>query len=65
MALKVIQAYNIPDVDLLINIYENSTVRIAPNGEKCATIRFDTGVAQGSALSPLLFLILTNAGPVS
>jgi hypothetical protein len=34
---------------------------MAPNGPQCATITFDTGVAQGSALSPLLFLIFMNA----
>jgi hypothetical protein len=50
---KIMQEYNVPEVDLLMNIYENSTVKIAPNDESCATIRFDTGVAQGSALSPL------------
>ena len=48
-------------IDLLKSLYANSTVRMAPNDEKCATIRFDTGVAQGSVLSPLLFLIFMNA----
>jgi hypothetical protein len=57
----VMRAYGIPDVDLLMSLYEHSTVRMAPNDSQCATITFDTGVAQGSALSPLLFLIFMNA----
>jgi hypothetical protein len=36
-------------------------VRVAPNDSVCAMIRFVTGVAQGSALSPLLFLLFMNA----
>ena len=60
---EIMRAYGIPDVDLLIGLYANSTVtrRVAPNDEEGATITFDTGVAQGSALSPLLFLIFMNA----
>ena len=58
---KIMESYNIPDVDLLKALYEHSTVRVAPNDRTCATIRFDTGVAQGSALSPLLFLLFMNA----
>jgi hypothetical protein len=57
----VMRAYGIPDVDLLVSLYEHSTVRMAPNDPQCATIAFDTGVAQGSALSPLLFLVFMNA----
>ena len=53
------RAYGIPD--LLMSLYEHSTVRMAPNDPQCATITFDTGVAKGSALSPLLFLIFMNA----
>ena len=55
------EAYGIPDVDLLRGLYDNSTVRLLPNDASSATIVFDTGVAQGSALSPLLFLIFMNA----
>jgi hypothetical protein len=57
----VMHAYGIPDVDLLVSLYEHSTVRMASNDPQCATITFDTGVAQGSALSPLLFLVFMNA----
>ena len=57
----VMRAYGIPDVDLLVSLYEHSTVRMEPNDPQCATITFDTGVAQGSALSPLLFLVFMNA----
>ena len=58
---QVMEAYGIPDVDLLKGLYQNSTVRLSPNDTANATIVFDTGVAQGSALSPLLFLIFMNA----
>jgi hypothetical protein len=57
----VMRAYGISDVDLLMSLYEHSTVRMATNDPQCATITFDTGVAQGSALCPLLFLIFMNA----
>ena len=54
--LSVMLVYRIPE-DLLMSLYEHSTVRMAPNDPQCATITIDTGVTQGSALSPLLFLI--------
>ncbi len=44
-----------------MSLYEHSTVRMEPNDPQCATITYDTEVAQGSALSPLLFLIFMNA----
>ena len=34
---------------------------MAPNDQHSATITFDTGVALGSVLSPILFLIFINA----
>jgi hypothetical protein len=58
---KIMESYNIPDVDLLKAVYEHSTVRVASNESTCATIRFGIGVAQGSARSPLLFLLFMNA----
>jgi len=42
------RVYGIPDVDLLVSMYEHSTVRMAPNDQQCAMITFDTG--QDSAL---------------
>ena len=52
---------HIPDVDLLEQIYDSATVRLAPTDAESATIKFDTGVAQGSITSPQLFNIFINA----
>ena len=52
---------HIPDVDLLEQIYDSPTVRLAPNDAESATITFDTGVAQGSITSPQLLNIFINA----
>jgi len=46
--------FHIQDVDLLEQIYDSATVRLAPNDAESATITFDTGVAQGSITSPQL-----------
>ena len=53
--------FHIPDVDLLEQIYDSATVRLAPNDAESATITFDTGVAQGSITFPQLFNIFINA----
>ena len=53
--------FHIPDVDLLEQIYDSATVRLAPNDAESARITFDTGVAQRSITSPQLFNILINA----
>jgi len=58
---QVMRMFQIPDVDLLEQIYEGATVRLAPNDEECATITFNTGVEQGSITSPQLFDIFINA----
>ena len=46
---------------MLEQIYEDATVRLAPNDEASATITFNTGVAQGSVTCPQLFNIFINA----
>ena len=56
----VLKCSGIPDVDLLESLYRNITVRLAPNDAEAATITFQTGVAQGSVLSPLLFILFVN-----
>jgi len=60
----VMRMFKIPNVDLLEQIYEDVTVRLAPNDEESVTlhmITFNTGVAQGSITSPQLFNIFINA----
>jgi len=58
---QVMRMFKILDVDLLEQIYEGATVRLAPNDEASAIITFNTGVAQGSITSPQLFNIFINA----
>jgi len=58
---QVMKMFRIPDVDLLEQIYEGATVRLATTNEESATIIFNTDVAQGSITSPRLFNIFINA----
>jgi len=58
---QVMRMFKIPDVDLLEQIYEGATVRLAPNDEESVTITLNTGVAHGSITSPQLFNIFLNA----
>ena len=54
--------FHIPDVDLLEQIYDSTTVCLAANDDaESATITFDTGVAQESITSPQLFNIFISA----
>jgi len=57
----VMNMFHIPDVDLLEQIYESATVRLAPNNAENATSTFYTGAAQGSITSPQLFNLFINA----
>ena len=58
---QVMRMFIIPDVDLLMQIYEGATVRPAPNDEESVTITFNTGVAQGNFASLQPFNSFINA----
>ena len=58
---RVMNVFDVPDVDLMEQIYDSATVCLAPNDAESATITFDTGAAQGSITSPQLFNIFINA----
>jgi hypothetical protein len=57
----VMRAYNIPDVDLLEAIYSRTTACMDPDDASCAIITFLTGVIQGGASSPRIFIVFINA----
>jgi len=54
-AMSQAALFHIRDVDLLEQIYDSATFRLARNDAESATITFDTGVAQESITSPQLF----------
>jgi len=58
---QVMRMSQIPEIDLLEQMYEGTAVRLAPNDEEISTITFNTGVAQGNITSPQLFNIFVNA----
>jgi len=59
----VMNMFHIPYVDILEQIYDSPTVRLAPgpNDAESATITFDKDVAQGIITSPQLFKNFINA----
>jgi hypothetical protein len=56
-----VRAYNLPDIDLLEAIYSRTTACMDPEDARCATITFLTGVIQGGASSPRIFVVFINA----
>jgi len=58
---KILEGFCIPHVSLLRSIYERSTMRVLVDNKPSAAIQLDTGIVQGSALSPVLFDLSINA----
>jgi hypothetical protein len=56
----VLRAFKIPDIDLLESVYAVATVSLAQERGKGGGVTFDTGVQQGSVLSPTLFNVFLN-----
>jgi len=56
----VLRAFEVPDVDLLEAIYSVATVSLSQCQGLGGGITFDTGVQQGSVLSPTLFNVFLN-----
>jgi len=58
---KILEGFGDPDVSLLSSMYERSTMQILVGDKSSTAIQLNTGTVQGSALSPLLFDLFTNA----
>jgi hypothetical protein len=56
----VLWSFEIPDIDLLEAIYSVTTVILAQERGKGCEVTFDTGVQQGSVLSPTLSNLFLN-----
>jgi len=57
----ILEEFEVPDVWLLKNIYENSSMRVQVGGKYTSVIQLDTGTVQGLVFTPLLFDLFINA----
>jgi len=57
----VLRGLGVPDVKILEGLYSNSWIKIQVGSECTFPIQLDTGMVQGSVLSPLLFDLFLNA----
>ena len=57
----ILEKFGVPDVQLLKDFYDQAGMEVCVGKDTTAGIFMDTGTAQGSALSPLLFILFINA----
>jgi hypothetical protein len=57
----ILEKFGVPDIDLLKSFYDLASMRLLVGTYETADIFMDTGTAQGSALSSLLFILFINA----
>ena len=59
--MRILQAYNIPDLDLIEDMYKNAYYRARTStGLFTASVRLTRGTKQGDPLSPLIFNLTIN-----
>jgi hypothetical protein len=56
-----LEQFGVPDTNLLKSFYDLVSMQICVGENTTADIFMDTGTAQGSDLSPLLFILFINA----
>jgi hypothetical protein len=57
----ILEKFGVPDIDLLKNFYDLASMQLHVGTHETTDIFMDTGIAQGSVLSPLLFILCINA----
>ena len=57
----ILSRMGVPDLELIRSLYEASDMTVLVEGKISGKIEMDTGTAQGSTLSPLLFDLFLNA----
>jgi hypothetical protein len=58
--MRISGKYSKDDINLIQDLYEHSSMVLSIDGKLSASISMDTGTAQGSTLSPLLFNLFIN-----